>query len=63
MVTPDVRRAAARFLQDNYIVSERRACNTVICHRSTARYESRREDDLELREKLRAVAGEFPRLG
>lgn len=44
-------------------MSERRACRVVPCHRSVARYESRRGDDRELREQLHELAAQFVRLG
>ena len=44
-------------------MSERRACGLVGMQRSTLRYESRRSDDSELRERLRELATERVRFG
>jgi putative transposase len=52
------------YLQTTYQLSERRACRLVGAHRRTMRYRRRvRPDDLRLRERLRALAGERPRFG
>jgi len=45
------------------VVSERRACGLVGFCRSSARYRTRRSGDQELRERLRALAGERRRFG
>ena len=63
MVKPGARRAAARFVQERFDVSERRACSIVCSNRSTVRYRSRRPDDAELRQRLIELAVEFPRRG
>ena len=44
-------------------MSERRACRTIGCVRMTVRYHSRRPDDNELRQRLRALAQERRRFG
>jgi putative transposase len=44
-------------------MSERRACRTIGCVRMTVRYRSRRPDDAELRQRLRALAHERRRFG
>ena len=44
-------------------VSERRACGVIDADRTSVRYRSRRGDDGELREKLRALAQERRRFG
>ena len=44
-------------------MSERRACRTINCVRMTVRYRSRRPDDTELRQRLRALAHERRRFG
>ena len=44
-------------------MSERRACQAIGCVRMTIRYRSRRVDDVELRERLRALARERRRFG
>lgn len=63
MVKPGARRAAARFVQERFDVSERRACSTVLANRSTVRYRSRRPPDTELRRILIELAVKFPRRG
>jgi len=63
MVTPGARRAAARYLQDKYGISERRACTTTGFHRSVVRYQATRPDDWGLRQHLRELAAIYPRYG
>ncbi len=63
MVTPGARRATARYLQDKYGQSERRACRTLRVHRSVVRYQPRRPDDGKLRAQLNELALRFPRYG
>ncbi len=63
MVTPGARRASARYLQDKYGVSERRACRATSFHRSVVRYRTVRPDDELPRSQLHEFAGRFPRYG
>jgi len=63
MVTPDVKRKAVAHAQETFGVSERRACDMLGADRSSVRYRSRRPDDAELREKIRAVAADRRRFG
>ena len=63
MVTPDVKRAAVAHACAVHGVSQRRACAALAVDRSTARYETRRGDDAELRAAIRQVAGERRRFG
>ncbi len=63
MVTPGARRATARYLQEKYGQSERRACRTLRTNRSVVRYRTRRPDDGDLRSKLNELALRFPRYG
>ncbi len=44
-------------------MSERRACKAIGCCRMTIRYESRRPDDRDLRERMKAIAHERRRFG
>ena len=44
-------------------MSERRACSVIGTDRTSARYRSRRPDDAELRDRLKALAGERRRFG
>lgn len=43
--------------------SERRSCELAACPRATARYQSRRSDDTELRDLVRSIAGQRRRFG
>ena len=63
MVTPAAKREAVAHLGKVHEMSERRACRVVGCDRMTVRYRSRRADDPELRERLRALARERRRFG
>ena len=63
MVTPAAEREAVAHLRSAFDMSERRACRTIGCVRMTARYRSRRPDDAELRQRLRALAHERRRFG
>lgn len=52
------------YLQDTYPVSERRACRLAAANRATMRYRRRvRADEVQLRERLRQLAGQRPRWG
>lgn len=63
MVTPAAKREAVAHLQALLDVSERRACRVIAADRSVVRYQSRRGDDGELREKLRELAHQRRRFG
>ena len=63
MVTPAAKREAVAHLRSAFDMSERRACRTIGCVRMTVRYHSRRSDDNELRQRLRALAQERRRFG
>ena len=61
LVRPTQRRKAAQHLIEMKMRSERRACDLINIRRSVFRYESRR-DDSALRQRLMALAAEYPRL-
>jgi putative transposase len=63
MVTPAAKREAVAHLCSAFDMSERRACRTIGCVRMTVRYCSRRPNDTELRQRLRALAHERRRFG
>jgi putative transposase len=46
-----------------FVVSERRACRVIGCHRKTYRYKSRAKDQTALRMRLRELAGVRVRYG
>ena len=62
-MTPAARREAVLHLQALLNVSERRACRVIEADRTSIRYRSRRSDDAQLREKLRALAHQRRRFG
>jgi putative transposase len=63
-MTPAARRAAVRWVQTHYGLSERRACRLVEIGRSTLRYRPRGGVDTGLlRQRLRELAAERPRFG
>jgi putative transposase len=63
MVTPAAKREAVAHLRTAFDMSERRACRSIDCVRMTVRYRSRRPNDDELRQRLRALAHERRRFG
>jgi putative transposase len=63
MVTPAAKREAVAHLQALLDVSERRACRVIDADRTVIRYQSRRDDDGPLRQKLRELAHQRRRFG
>jgi putative transposase len=63
MVTPAAMREAIAHLRAVHGVSERRACFVLGADRTSVRYRSRRPDDVEIRERLRALSRERRRFG
>lgn len=63
MVSAAARREAARYLQQSYQVSERRAGHLLSLSNSSLRYRSRRPLAEDLRQRLRELAAERPRYG
>lgn len=63
MVTPAAKRKAVAHLMSHHEMSERRACKAIGFCRMTIRYETRRDDDHELRERMKALAHERRRFG
>lgn len=63
MVKPSVRRQAVGFLRAAFGASQRRICKLVGIGRSSCRYQSKKEEPVELLSDLRALAAERPRFG
>lgn len=63
IVTPAARREAVSQIRESFSVSERRACRTLSCDRSSARYGARREKPEPLLERIRELAVLHPREG
>ncbi|MBY2916958.1 IS3 family transposase [Rhizobium leguminosarum] len=63
VVTPAAKRKAVAHLMGHHEMSERRACKAIGFCRMTVRYETRRDDDHELRERMKALAHERRRFG
>ncbi|MBQ0711321.1 MULTISPECIES: IS3 family transposase [unclassified Ochrobactrum] len=63
VVTPAARRKAVVHLMDHHQMSERRACKAMGFCRMTIRYETRRSDDHDLRERMKELAHERRRFG
>ncbi|RLL63844.1 IS3 family transposase [Ochrobactrum soli] len=63
VVTPAARRKAVAHLMDHHQMSERRACKAMGFCRMTIRYETRRSDDHDLRERMKELAHERRRFG
>lgn len=63
-MTPAQRRAAVRWVQERFGLSERRACRGLGIGRSTVRYRAHpRGDEGHIRQRLRTLAVERPRFG
>jgi putative transposase len=63
MVTPAARRTVAAYLVEQHGFSQRRACRLAQLARSSARYQSRRVEATDVRQRLRALALARPRFG
>lgn len=63
MVTPAAKRRAVAHLMDQHQMSARQACKAIGVCRMTIRYETRRSDDHDLRERMKALAHERRRFG
>ncbi|UFW63053.1 IS3 family transposase [Rhizobium laguerreae] len=63
VVTPAAKRKAVAHLMSHHEMSERRACKAIGFCRMTVRYETRRDNDHELRERMKALAHERRRFG
>lgn len=63
MVTPAAARQAARYAQDRFGISERRATRILEINRSTLRYRARRPDDGLHRQAIVRIAEQRPRFG
>ncbi len=62
-MTPVARREAVAHARAAFSLSERRACTILGFDRTSVRYRSSRGEDADLRERLRALAGERRRFG
>lgn len=62
-MTPDAKRKVVAHLMAVHQVSQRRACSALDVDRSTVRYQSRRDDDADLRDAIKTVAKERRRFG
>ena len=63
MVRPALRRDVVGVLHGAYGISERRACSAMGFHRSSQRYRSRRDPQVELWIRLRDLAAARVRYG
>ena len=63
MVTPGAKRQAVAHLVEQHQVSQRRACDVLNVDRSSVRYQSRRADDVDLRNAIKRVSRERRRFG
>ncbi|MBX7483321.1 IS3 family transposase [Qipengyuania qiaonensis] len=63
VLTPVAKREAVAHLQSCHGMSERRACRVIDADRKSVRYRSTRDDDADLREKLRELANQRRRFG
>lgn len=63
MVGPTAKREVARYAIEAYKLSERRACRAANVQRSLVRYERRPDQNVWLRDKLKALASKRRRFG
>ena len=63
MVTSAAERKAVAHLISDHGMSERRACKTIGSCRMTMRYRTTRQDDMALRQRMKAIAQERRRFG
>lgn len=63
MVSPKIKRAWVESLRKDHKFSQRRAFKLVSLHRSVGRYVTKKREDKEDQEKIKAVALERPRFG
>lgn len=63
VLTPAAKRQAVAYLQACRGMSDRRACRVIDPDRKSVRYRSTRDDDADLREKLRGLANQRRRFG
>lgn len=63
MVTPAARKLAAVHVVSQLGLSERRACRLLDLSRSVLRYQPVRADDGQLRNRLKALAEQYPKYG
>lgn len=63
MVAPAARRKAVAYLMQTLEMSERRACTVLGCCRMTMRYQGSRVVDVDLRDRMKAIAHERRRFG
>lgn len=62
-MTPAAKRIALAHLMSHHEMSDRRACKAIAFCRMTIRYETRRCDDHDLRERMETLAHERRRFG
>ena len=63
MVGPRAKREAVRVVREEGQLSERRACGLIGMNRGSWRYQQKDRNEIALRSRLRALAGERPRFG
>jgi putative transposase len=63
VVTPAAKREAVAHLRAVFGMGERQACLAIGADRTSVRYQSRRDDDAPVREKLRELAHQRRRFG
>ncbi len=62
-MTPAAKREAVQKVQQKHGLSQRRATELAGCHRNTARYAPRRQDDIAVRERMVCLAHQKPAAG
>ena len=63
MVGPEVKRDSAVRVVERFEISRRRACRILSLHRSTLEYKPKRQDDEEVKAKMKMFASKYRRFG
>lgn len=63
MVSPKIKRAIAKTVEKKHDLSQRRAFKLVSLHRSVGRYTTKKVEEEQIKEEIKAIALERPRFG
>ena len=63
MVSPKIKRAIAKTVEEKHDLSQRRAFKLVSLHRSVGRYTTKKVEEEQIKEEIKAIALDRPRFG